>query len=238
MSADAIAKLLGDWSSQVNIASTALKTVIAIIMAVILGCERAKNRHAAGLRTLIVISIGSAIAGIADIYFVKELSATFAFLSAAVIIAIAVISANTIIFSSKNQIKGLTTSVGIWTMAIISAALGFGLYTTALIGFGALMIGIIAFTKLETYIKSRSSHLEVHLELKSRNNLQEFMGTIRKFGLKIDDMESNPAYANSGLGVYSVKLTVVGDELKNKKHADIIEALSALDCVYFIEEIG
>ena len=238
MSPDIIAKVLGDWASGVNIASTALKIVIAVVMAVILGCERAKNRHAAGLRTLIVISIGSAIAGIADIYFVKELSATFAFLSAAVIIAIAVISANTIIFSSKNQIKGLTTSVGIWTMAIISAALGFGLYTTALIGFGALMIGIIAFTKLETYIKSRSSHLEVHLELKSRNNLQEFMGTIRKFGLKIDDMESNPAYANSGLGVYSVKLTVVGDELKNKKHADIIEALSALDCVYFIEEIG
>lgn len=238
MSADAIAKLLGSWASEVNIASTALKTVLAIIMAVILGCERAKNRHAAGLRTLIVLSIGSVLAGIADIYFIKELGATFAFLSAAVIIGIAVISANTIIFSSKNQIKGLTTSVGVWTMSIISAALGFGLYTAALIGFGALMLGIIAFTKLETFMKSRSNHLEVHLELKSRNNLQEFMGTIRKFGLKIDDIESNPAYANSGLGVYSVKLTVVGDELKSKKHADIIEALSALDCIYFIEEIG
>lgn len=238
MSADAIAKLLGNWSSEVNIASTALKIVLAIIMAVILGCERARNRHAAGLRTLIVLSIGSVMAGIADIYFVKELGAVFAFLSAAVIIGISVISANTIIFSSKNQIKGLTTSVGIWTMSIISAALGFGLYTASLIGFGALMIGIIAFTKLETFMKSRSNHLEVHLELKSRNNLQEFMGTIRKFGLKIDDIESNPAYANSGLGVYSVKLTVVGAELKNKKHADIIEALSALDCIYFIEEIG
>lgn len=238
MSADAIAKLLGSWASEVNIASTALKTVLAIIMAVILGCERAKNRHAAGLRTLIVLSIGSVLAGIADIFFIKELNASFAFLSAAVIIGIAVISANTIIFSSKNQIKGLTTSVGVWTMAIISAALGFGLYTAALIAFGALMIGILAFTKLESLMKARSNHLEVHLELKSRNNLQEFMGTIRQFGLKIDDIESNPAYANSGLGVYSVKLTVVGDELKSKKHADIIEALSALDCVYFIEEIG
>ena len=238
MSADAIAKLLGDWASEVNIATTAIKMAMAIIMAVILGCERAKNRHAAGLRTLIVLAIGSTLAGIADIYFVKELGANFAFLSAAVIIGIAVISANTIIFSSKNQIKGLTTSVGVWAMSIITAALGFGLYTASLIGFGALMIGFLAFTKLETFIKSRSNHLEVHLELKTRNSLQEFMGTIRKFGLKIDDMESNPAYANSGLGVYSVKLTVVGAELKNKKHSDIIEALSALDCVYFIEEIG
>lgn len=238
MAPDIIAKILGEWSSEVNIASTALKTVLAILLSAILGCERAKNRHAAGLRTLIVLSIGSVFAGIADIYFVKNLGANFSFLSAAVIIGIAVIATNTIIFSSKNQIKGLTTSVGIWAMSIISAALGFGLYTAALIGFGALMIGIVAFTKLESLMKARSNHLEVHLELKSRNNLQEFMGTIRGFGLKIDDIESNPAYANSGLGVYSVKLTVVGEELKNKKHADIVEALSALDCVYFIEEIG
>ena len=238
MSTDIIAKLLGIWSSEVNIASTALKTVMAVLMALILGCERAKNRHAAGLRTLIVLSIGSVLAGIADMYFVEVLGTQFAFLSAAVVIGIAIISANTIIFSSKNQIKGLTTSMGVWAMAIISALLGFGLYTASLIGFVALMIGFLAFTKLESYIKTRSNHLEVHLELKSRNSLQEFMGTIREFGLKIDDIESNPAYANSGLGVYSVKLTVVGDKLKNKRHADIIEALSVLDCVYFIEEIG
>ena len=238
MPADIIAKLLGEWASGVNIASTALKIVLAIIMAAILGSERVKNRHAAGLRTQIVVAIGSVFAGIADIYFIKEIGASFSFLSAAVIIGIAIIATNTIIFSSKNQIKGLTTSVGIWAMAIISATLGFGLYTASLIGFVVLMIVIVAFTKLETFIKSRSNHLEVHIELKSRNNLQEFMGTIRKFGLKIDDIESNPAYANSGLGVYSVKLTVVGAELKNKKHTDIIEALSALDYVYFIEEIG
>lgn len=238
MSVDIIAKLLGEWASEVNIGSTALKTVIVIIMASILGCERAKNRHAAGLRTLIVLSIGSVFAGIADIYFIKVLGANFSFLSAAVIIGISIITTNTIIFSSKNQIKGLTTSIGIWTMATISVTLGFGLYTAALIGFGALMIGLLAFTRLEAFIKARSNHLEVHIELKTRNSLQEFMGTIREFGLKIDDIESNPAYANSGLGVYSVKLTVVGEKLKNKKHSDIIEIISVLDCIYFIEEIG
>lgn len=238
MSTDIIAELLGSWASEINIGSIALKTVMAIIMATILGCERAKNRHAAGLRTLIVLSIGSVFAGIADIYFVNVLGANFSFLSAAVVIGIAIITANTIIFSSKNQIKGLTTSVGIWAMSIISAMLGYGLYTAALIGFVALMIGLLAFTELETFIKTKSNHLEVHLELKSRNSLQEFMGTIREFGLKIDDIESNPAYANSGLGVYSVKLTIVGEKLKKKKHADIIEALASLDYIYFIEEIG
>ena len=237
MSVDIIAELLGSWASEINIGSIALKTVMAIVMATILGCERAKNRHAAGLRTLIVLSIGSVFAGIADIYFVNVLGVAFSFLSAAVVIGIAIITANTIIFSSKNQIKGLTTSVGLWTMSIISAMLGYGLYTAALIGFVALMVGLVAFTKLETFIKTKSNHLEVHLELKSRNSLQEFMATIREFGLKIEDIESNPAYANSGLGVYSVKLTIVGEKLKKKTHADIIEALASLDYIFFIEEI-
>ncbi len=238
MPTDLIANMLGSWSSEVNIASTALKTALVILMAVILGCERSRNRHAAGLRTLIVLSIGSMFAGIGDVYFITVLHVGFSFLSSAVIIGISIITANTIIFSSKNQIMGLTTSVGGWTMSIISAMLGFGLYTAALIGFAALMIGLLAFSKMEMYIKNKSNHFEIHLELKARNSLQEFISAAREFGLKIDNLELNPAYANSGLSVYTVKFTVVGKELRKKSHNEIIEALGTLDCVYYLEKLG
>ena len=238
MPTDYIVSLLGEWSAEINIASTALKTALIIVMAVLLGCERARNRHAAGLRTFIVLSIGSMFAGIADVYFITVLHVNFSFLSAAVFIGISIITANTIIFSSKNQIMGLTTSVGMWAMSIISAILGFGLYTAALIGFIALMIGVLAFSKLENYIKNKSDHFEIHLELKSRGSLQEFISAARQFGLKIDNLELNPAYANSGLSVYTVRLTITGKDLRKKSHSDIIEALSVLDCVYFVEKLG
>ena len=91
--------------------------------------------------------------------------------------------------------------------------------------------------KLEVFTKKSSRHFEIHLELKSRNVLQEFVGAIRKFGLKIDDIEINPAYTNSGLGVYSVSLTVIEKSLLNKTHKEIIELLSVLDCVNYIEEL-
>ncbi len=238
MPTDYIAKWLGEWSGEVNLASTALKTAIVIVMAVILGCERSRNRHAAGLRTFIVLSIGSMFAGIADMYFIQELHDGFSFMSAAVFIGISIITANTIVYSSKNQLMGLTTSFGVWTMSIISAILGFGLYTAALIGFAALMIGLLAFYRLENYIKAKSDHFEIHLELKSKGSLQEFVAAAREFGLKIDNLELNPAYANSGLSVYTVKFTVVEKELRKKSHNDIIEALSVLDCVYHVERLG
>ena len=238
MPTDSIANLLGEWAVEVNVASTALKTVLIIIMAVVLGCERSRNRHAAGLRTLIVLSIGSMFAGIGDVYFITVLHTSFSFLSAAVIIGISIITTNTIVFSSKNQIMGLTTSVGVWAMAIISAMLGYGLYTAALIGFAALMIGLLAFYKMETYIKNKSNHFEIHLELKTRSSLQDFITTARQFGLTIDNLELNPAYANSGLSVYTVKFTIVDKALRKKSHSEIIEALSVLDCVYYVEKIG
>ena len=61
---------------------------------------------------------------------------------------------------------------------------------------------------------------------------------MRKLGMVIDDIESNPAYLNSGLSVYTVSVRITGKELKKyKKHKEIIEALSTLEYVYHIEEM-
>ena len=237
MATDIIAQLLGKWSVEINIGSIALKTALVIVMATILGCERTTNLHTAGLRTLIVLSVGSLFAGIADIYFITSLGVKFPIMSAAVLIAVSINTTNTIIFSSKNQIKGFTTSMGLWTMSIISVLIGIGLYTAALIGFVVLMVGLLAFTKLEVVLKNKSNHFEVHLELKSRNGLQEFIKIVREFRLKIENIELNPAFANSGLAVYSVKFFIKSNDLKKKSHEDIIKVLSALDCVSFIEII-
>ena len=91
---------------------------------------------------------------------------------------------------------------------------------------------------LEFYLKNRSNHFEIHLELKNSLNLQNFVTTIRKLGLTIDAIEMNPAYANSGLSVYSIAISISSEELKKyKTHKEIIDALSTLDYIYHIEEI-
>lgn len=235
---DFFAGLMGQWSQDVNLESIALKIALIIVLTTILGCERARNRHAAGLRTFMVVGIASTAVAVADLYLIKDLGVNFPVLSAATLIGIAILGTNTILFSSKNQLKGLTTSVGLWSTAIIGVVLGLGLYTVTLTGYIVLMLCLTVFTHLEKHSKQRSNHFEVHLELKGRNLLQDFTATIREFGLKIDDIEINPAYANSGLGVYTISLTVVAKELRKKPHAEIVKALSALDCVSYIEEIA
>ena len=231
---DPIAALLGSWSAEINVWSALLRIALAILCSAIIGCERATKRHAAGLRTFMLACLASAIAMMVD----QSLGGGIPIVSAAAVIGVAIISSNSILYSSRSQIKGLTTSMGLWAIVALGLAIGAGLYALALIGFGALLCCLSLFPPFEAYLKDRSNHFEVHLELKDRRNLQDFVTTIRKLGLRIDDIESNPAYLNSGLSVYSISVTITSPELKKyKRHDEIIEALRSLDYVYFIDEL-
>ena len=231
---DPIAKILGTWSAELNIYSVLLRVIFAIILASLIGCERSSKRHSAGLRTFIVITLASAGSAIADL----SLKSQIPIISAAATVSSAMIAGNSILFSSKSQIKGLTTSAGLWACSIIGIEVGAGLYTITLISAFALIFCISTLPKVEEILKDRSNHFEVHLELKNSSNLQDFVATIRRLGLKIDDIESNPAYLNSGLSVYSVSITIrERDTKKYKKHHDIVEALRSLDYIYHIEEM-
>ena len=236
---DPIVRLLGDWSAQLNAGSILLRIGLALLLSAIIGCERSSKRHSAGLRTFMLVCLASTVAVMVDLYLMQAAGAQFAAISAATIVGAAMISGNSILFSSKNQIKGLTTSVGLWCCGIVGLALGAGLYTLALVLFFALLCSMSGLPALETHLKDRSNHFEVHLELKNKSDLPDFVSTVRALGMRIDDIESNPAYLNSGLSVFTVSFTVASAELKQyKKHGEIIEALKSLDYVYYIEEMN
>ncbi len=236
---DPIANLLGDWSVGINVYSILLRVVLSLLLGAVIGCERSSKRHAAGLRTFMLVSLASTVAMLLDLYLQETSWNGFCLLSAAVIIGIAIISTNSVLFSSRSQIKGLTTSVGLWACGILGLAIGAGFYTITLISFLALLCSLSLFPHFEAYLKNRSNHFEVHLELKNVSYLQNFVTTIRELGMIIDDIEMNAAYINSGLSVYSISISISSEELrKYKTHSEIIEALRTLDYVYHIEEMN
>ncbi len=230
---DPIVTLLGDWAGTLTVSSILLRLSLATVFAAVIGCERASKRHSAGLRTFILVSLASAIAMLLDLYFIQ-----LPLLSAATVIGVAMLSGNSILFSSRNQIKGLTTSAGLWTCGIIGLAAGAGFYTVAVVSFLFLLCILSWLPAMEGWLTNRSNHFEVHLELKSRSNLQDFVTTIRRLGMSIDDIESNAAYLGSGRSVYTMMSSVSSQELKKyKTHSEIIQALGTLDYIYHIEEM-
>ena len=239
MKQDLIASLLGEWSIQLNFWSVLLRLVLAGAIGAIIGCERSSKRHSAGLRTFMVAALACCVAMLIDCFLLETYNLRFTVISAAAVLAGALISGNSILFSSKNQIKGLTTSTGLWACGLLGMAVGAGLYTLAILAFLAVLCSLSLFPAIEKTLKDRSNHFEIHLELKNKENLQDFVTTIRELGIRIDDIEANPAYLNSGLSVYSISLTIFGEEIKKyKRHEEIIAALRTLDYVYYIEEMS
>ena len=233
-----IARLLGPWSTQPShIGAIALRVVLVLILSAIIGSERATKRHPAGLRTFMLAGITSVLTALCDEFMVSVLGMRVAIVSACYILCLATVCGKSLLFTSRNQLKELTTSICLLTNAVLSLCIGYGMYTCALIGFGAMILCMVFLPSWESSLKGHSLQFEIHLELKSRNQLHDFITSIRAFGLHLDEIEVNPAYATSGLGVYTLKLTIADKKLRGNTHAEIIDALSALDSVAYIEEI-
>lgn len=231
-------RLLGQWSIELGLGSVLLRLALSLAFSAIIGCERSSKRHSAGLRTFILVSLAGTGTMLIDEYLMQQFGVPAPLLSAAAVIGTAIISSNSILYSSKSQIKGLTTSVGLWCCGVLGMSVGAGFYTLSLMLFLSMLACMSGLPVLEKLLKDRSNHFEVHLELKNKGDLPDFVSTVRALGIRIDDIESNPAYLNSGISVFSVSFTVASKELKQyKKHEDIINALRSLDYVYHIEEM-
>lgn len=236
---DPLVLLLGTWADDLTPAGILLRIGLAVGLSGIIGWERARKRHSAGLRTFILITLGAAVVMMLDLGLEQNHQEHMFIMSAAVLVSIALISANSLVFTSRNQIRGLTTAVAMWACGVIGLAIGAGYYTIVLVSFIAFLVVLSVLNSAEVWLKNRSNYFEIHLELKDSHYLQDFITTIRKLELKVDDIEANPAYLNSGLSVYSVAISIRSEELKKyKTHEEIIEALRSLEYIYHIEEIN
>ena len=236
---DPIAGLLGSWASGLSAGSILLRILLSLFLGAVIGWERSNKRHSAGLRTFMLAFLIGTLAAILDSYVMAASAGNGLFLlSAGTVIGASVIAVHSVFYSSRNQIKGLTTAVGLWVSIVIGIALGVGCYTAAITSYAALLCILFWFPPLEIAFNNRSNHFEVHLELTSSVCLQDFVTVIRRLGLTIDEIEQNPAYVGSGLSVYSISISVSSEMLKKyKTHTEIIEALKSLDYVYHIEEM-
>ena len=235
---DPLSGLLG-ISQALTLGTILLRIILSLVLGAVIGWERSNKRHSAGLRTFMLAFLIGTVTAILDCcVFAASDSHGMFLLSACVIIGASIIAVHSMFYSSRNQIKGLTTAVGLWISVVIGIALGLGFYTAALVTYVALLCILFWFPPLEMAFNNRSNHFEVHLELTSSVCLQDFVTVIRRLGLRIDEIEQNPAYVGSGLSVYTISISVSNEMLKKyKTHTEIIEALKSLDYVYYIEEM-
>ena len=227
----------GEWLVSLGFGGIIVRLTLATILAGIIGAERAIKKHAAGLRTYILVCVASCMAMMADAFLVEMFgSGDAARFGAQVISGIGFLGAGTILVTSGNQVKGLTTAAGLWAVACLGLTIGAGFYTAALIGFILIFIAIFYMPQLERKLTKKSGCYELHIELDQKSNLKELVKFFRSKGITVISVEHNNAYINSGLSVYTIMIAVRGQKMY-RDHQLLIKEIRNLGYIEFVEEI-
>lgn len=148
-----------------------MRLFLAAIMGGAVGMDRQRYEWAAGLRTHMLVCLGSTLFmivsayGFADIKIEEHVSLDPSRVAAQVVSGIGFLGAGTILFLKQEVVKGLTTAAGLWTVAAIGLAIGGGLYLAAAFATILVLIILIAIKPYKKKLMTERRHMEIQLSL-------------------------------------------------------------------------
>lgn len=138
-----------------------LRMIVALLCGGLIGMERGHRGRPAGLRTHILVCLGSAISIMVGLYIVSVLGYANdpTRMGAQVISGIGFLGGGAIMIVGRNQVRGLTTAAGLWATATIGLAIGAGCLNIAICGTLIVLVTMIALGKL-TFFKPFDNYTE------------------------------------------------------------------------------
>lgn len=108
-----------------------IRLFVAAFLGGVIGIERARTNHEAGLRTHLLVCLGAAGVMCLSEVMHGEFGGDIGRIGAQVVNGLGFLGAGCIIVS-QNRIKGLTTAAGLWTTACVGLSIGLGYYVISI----------------------------------------------------------------------------------------------------------
>src|SRR5437762_383360 len=206
--------------------SIPLKLLLAAILGGIIGIERQIRDKPAGLRTNILICVGSTLFMSISTNVAQILGGDPTRIAAQIISGIGFLGAGAVLHS-HGFVLGLTTAATIWVVAGIGMALGSGMYSLAVFVTGMSIVTLYFLSFAEDRIQGRKSY-SYSLVV---TNLNEALTSINRV-LKDSSVSAVSFNFKKGTGHYRVWFNLFVDREKNLK---IIQGLSEVPEITQVE---
>ncbi len=220
---------------ELTLLSVSLRIVTVLLLSGIIGMERAMKNRAAGFRTYMLVGIGSCIIMMTNQYIFQCLGTGDPVrMGAQVVSGIGFLGAGSIIVTSHNQVKGLTTAAGLWASACLGLAVGVGFYEVALIGGVAVYLSLTLLHMWEDHMRRKTKVLTMYMELLPVASVGAFLREVRNRELAVCNLQFEKEPGNNQDGVHFVATV----KSKNRKErTQIIEIISQIQIVIYMEEL-
>ncbi len=109
-----------------------IRIAIAFALTILIGAERARDAHSAGLRTFPLVAVASCAYVLLTIAVFGPASDAGSRMLAGLVTAVGFVGGGAII-KDEQRVRGTATAAGIWTTSAIGAAAGYGQFEIAVI---------------------------------------------------------------------------------------------------------
>lgn len=214
--------------NDVYIRDCLLKFFLSVIAGIVMGLERKTRNQVVGMRTLVLISVSSALWAVIS-YSLTEIQAAKGFdggdptrVIAGVVSGIGFLGGGAILRQGLN-VKGLTSAAIVWTTSAIGTAIGVGLYAEAAFVLVIAVFLLLALEKVEEKFFPAGKSKTLHIVYDNDDvDMEKVKDTIEQNDFIVKDLNMSRIMASKQIILrYTVKspskddFTDVINDLKN-----------------------
>ena len=212
------------------------RLVIAMIMGLVIGFYREVKNRSAGIKTHVLVCVGSALTMMTSEYIVHQFPGVridIARIGAQVVSGVGFLGVGTIIVTGKNHVKGLTTAAGLWASACMGLAIGIGFFEGALLSLAVVMFALFVFNQVDEWVHANTPYYDYYIEFKENKGISEFLALLKK---------ENISYSNFNLmkksSAYDGPILTLTLKLKDEKtRTDFLEKMDMCEDIVVVHKI-
>jgi putative Mg2+ transporter-C (MgtC) family protein len=203
------------------------RLLLAALLGAAIGLERELHDHPAGMRTHLLVSLGSALFAVISAYGYASIFAAHPEaqdspqrIAAQIVSGIGFLGAGAIIQAGR-WVRGLTTAASLWATAAVGLAVGSGEYILAVVGTVLIVLSLGPLNRVIAWRRGETGQaIRLRLELSGLGPLGTVTTTAIRAGGEVSRVETRKL----GKGRYEVELLL---RLPNRVSAE--EVVGSLD---------
>ena len=228
-----------DWlleaASEWSLLAITIRLLFALTVGLIVGIDRERKRRVAGIKTHILVCLGSALVMITSQYMMLEFGevADISRMGAQVISGVGFLGVGTIIVTGRNQVKGLTTAASIWVCACVGLAAGIGFVEGVVVVLVFLVLTLKVLGRLDILVRKSGKEVDLYIEFVDNKSLLHFCDKMKSDGHRIAKMQLGKCESENELpnAIFSIRTkdrdhaSKLAVEVRRLKYVKLVEEL-------------
>ena len=217
--------------------SALLRMLLASVCGAAIGLEREMKGRPAGLKTFSLVCLGATLVMITNDYICKHVAngtGDLSRMAAQVISGVGFLGAGSIMVTSHNRVRGLTTAAALWVTAALGIAIGAGFYFGGIAGLCIIYTSSFFYRFVDRKIMERSKSMVLYVEGENEQFLFRLVMYLHDNQIKVTSLKrkaENKWYTDDTCATLTLQFT------KRMLHREILENIRWIEGYHYAEEV-